>query len=305
MALSIVTNVSAMMVRNNLNSATDSMTQALERMTTGYKVNNAKDDAAGYNIIDSMSSKIGSFEVAGDNAQIGIDMLTTTEENYALITDHLSRIRDLTEQAANGTYSTESLVAINAEITARLNEIDRVARTAEYNGMYLMTDDGNTQIQDDIRIQVGIYGDASSGVTLESELFDDATIAQILGTKNGAPGTDVEDLAKAFSGVDVADPANPTKETTNPSEFLSVIDAAITDIASRITDLGAAQNRLESAISAIDTNVMQLTNSRGTMRDADIAEESTSYISAQILQSAASTLLATANQMPSVAVQLI
>ena len=305
MALSIVTNVSAMMVRNNLNSATDSMTQALERMTTGYKVNNAKDDAAGYNIIDSMSSKIGSFEVAGDNAQIGIDMLTTTEENYALITDHLSRIRDLTEQAANGTYSVDSLVAINAEITARLKEIDRVARTAEYNGMYLMTDDANTQIQDDIRIQVGIYGDKSSGVTLESELFDDATIAQILGTQNGAPGTDVEDLAKAFSGVDVADPANPTKETTNPSEFLSVIDAAITDIASRITDLGAAQNRLESAISAIDTNVMQLTNSSGTMRDADIAEESTSYISAQILQSAASTLLATANQMPSVAVNLI
>ncbi len=305
MALSIVTNVSAMMVRNNLNSATDSMTQALERMTTGYKVNNAKDDAAGYNIIDSMSSKIGSFEVAGDNAQIGIDMLTTTEENYALITDHLSRIRDLTEQAANGTYSTESLVAINAEITARLNEIDRVARTAEYNGMYLMTDDTATQIVDAIRIQVGIYGDDSSGVTLEADLFDDATIAQILGTQNGAPGTDVEDLAKAFSGVDVADPANPTKETTNPSEFLSVIDAAITDIASRITDLGAAQNRLESAISAIDTNVMQLTNSRGTMRDADIAEESTSYISAQILQSAASTLLATANQMPSVAVNLI
>ena len=128
---------------------------------------------------------------------------------------------------------------------------------------------------------------------------------QILGAKNGAPGTDVDELAKAFSGVDVADPNNPTKETTNPSEFLSVIDAAITDIASRITDLGAAQNRLESAITAIDTNVMQLTNSRGTMRDADIAEESTSYISAQILQSAASTLLATANQMPSVAVNLI
>ena len=305
MALSIVTNVSAMMVRNNLNSATDSMTQALERMTTGYKVNSAKDDAAGYNIIDSMSSKIGSFDVAGNNAQIGIDMLTTTEENYALITDHLSRIRDLTEQAANGTYSVDSLVAINAEITARLEEIDRVARTAEYNGMYLMTDDANTQITDDIRIQVGIYGDASSGVTLDAELFEEATVEIILGGQNGAPGTTVEDLAKAFSGVDVADPDNPTKETTNPSEFLSVIDAAITDIASRITDLGAAQNRLESAITAIDTNVMQLTNSRGTMRDADIAEESTSYISAQILQSAASTLLATANQMPSVAVNLI
>ncbi len=299
MALSIVTNVSAMMVRNNLNSATDSMTQALERMTTGYKVNNAKDDAAGYNIIDSMSSKIGSFDVAGNNAQIGIDMLTTTEENYALITDHLSRIRDLTEQAANGTYSTESLVAINAEITARLNEIDRVARTAEYNGMYLMTDDTATQIVDDIRIQVGIYGDDSSGVTLEADLFSSATVEEILGDT-------VETLAQQFSGVDVTTtPDNPTKTAENASQFLSVIDAAITDIAGRITDLGAAQNRLESAITAIDTNVMQLTNSRGTMRDADIAEESTSYISAQILQSAASTLLATANQMPSVAVQLI
>ena len=299
MALSIVTNVSAMMVRNNLNSATDSMTQALERMTTGYKVNSAKDDAAGYNIIDSMSSKIGSFDVAGNNAQIGIDMLTTTEENYALITDHLSRIRDLTEQAANGTYSTESLVAINAEITARLNEIDRVARTAEYNGMYLMTDDTATQIVDDIRIQVGIYGDDSSGVTLEADLFSSATVEEILGDT-------VETLAQQFSGVDVTTaPDNPTKTAENASQFLSVIDAAITDIAGRITDLGAAQNRLESAITAIDTNVMQLTNSRGTMRDADIAEESTSYISAQILQSAASTLLATANQMPSVAVQLI
>ncbi len=299
MALSIVTNVSAMMVRNNLNSATDSMTQALERMTTGYKVNSAKDDAAGYNIIDSMSSKIGSFDVAGNNAQIGIDMLTTTEENYALITDHLSRIRDLTEQAANGTYSTESLVAINAEITARLNEIDRVARTAEYNGMYLMTDDTVTQIVDDIRIQVGIYGDDSSGVTLEADLFSSATVEEILGDT-------VETLAQQFSGVDVTTtPDDPTKTAENASQFLSVIDAAITDIAGRITDLGAAQNRLESAITAIDTNVMQLTNSRGTMRDADIAEESTSYISAQILQSAASTLLATANQMPSVAVQLI
>ena len=86
---------------------------------------------------------------------------------------------------------------------------------------------------------------------------------------------------------------------------MSIIDSAITDIATRITNLGAAQNRLESAITAVNTNVTQLTNSRSSMRDADIAEESTSYISAQILQSAASTLLATANQMPSIAVNLI
>lgn len=296
MALSIVTNTSAMTVRYNLNSATDSMTQAIERMTTGFKVNKAKDDAAGYNIIDTMTTKIGSFDVASNNAQIGLDMLTTTEENYALITTHLQRIRDLTEQAANGTYSADSLTAIRAEVEARLNEIDRVARTAEYNGMYLMTDgaDNTTAIANDIRIQVGVYGNAASGVTLETDLFGDATVATIL-------GDDVATLATNFAGIDDAG----TIQTTNSSQFLSIIDEAITNIAARITDLGAAQNRLESAMTAIDTNITQLTNSRSTMRDADIAEESTNYISAQILQSAAATLLATANQVPSIAVQLI
>ncbi len=297
MSLSIVTNTSAMMVRSNLNSATDSMTQAIERMTTGFKVNRAKDDAAGYNIIDTMTTKIGSFEVAADNAQIGIDMLTTTEENYALLTTHLQRIRDLTEQAANGTYSEDSLAAINAEITARLNEITRVAQTAEYNGMYLM----NGDITDPINIQVGLYGADSSKIILDATLFEEASAETLL----AGAGGDVEEIAKVLSGVDVADPDNPTKETTSPSEFLSIIDAAITDIATRVTNLGAAQNRLESAITAVDTNVTQLTSSRSTMRDADIAEESTSYISAQILQSAASTLLATANQIPSIAVNLI
>ena len=170
MSLSIVTNTSAMIVRSNLNSATDSMTQAIERMTTGFKVNRAKDDAAGYNIIDTMTTKIGSFEVAADNAQIGIDMLTTTEENYALITTHLQRIRDLTEQAANGTYSEDSLAAINAEITARLNEITRVADTAEYNGMNLM----NGDITDPINIQIGLYGADSSKIILEATLFEEA-----------------------------------------------------------------------------------------------------------------------------------
>ena len=297
MSLSIVTNTSAMMVRSNLNSATDAMTQAIERMTTGFKVNKAKDDAAGYNIIDTMTTKIGSFEVAADNAQIGIDMLTTTEENYALITTHLQRIRDLTEQAANGTYSEDSLAAINAEITARLNEITRVADTAEYNGMNLM----NGDITDPINIQIGLYGADSSKIILEATLFEEASSETLL----AGAGGDVEEIAKVLSGVDVADPDNPVKETTSPSEFLSIIDSAITDIATRITNLGAAQNRLESAITAVNTNVTQLTNSRSSMRDADIAEESTSYISAQILQSAASTLLATANQMPSIAVNLI
>lgn len=285
MSLSIVTNTASMMVRTNLNSATNSMNTAIERMTTGYKINNAKDNAAGYNIMDTMTAKIGSFDVAYDNSQIGLDMLTTAEENYALITSHLQRVRDLTEQAANGTYSTESREAIQAEIVARLSEIDRVAAIAEYNGMYLM--DGS--ISENVSIQVGIYGDPNSRVELDKTLFAETTVDKLMGDGPTA-------LSSAMAGIATGELAY---------DYLSVIDDAIKDIASRVTNLGAAQNRLESAMTAIDTNIQQLTNSRGTIRDADVAEESTNFISAQVLQSAASTLLATANQSPSVALQLI
>lgn len=290
MALSIVTNTASMMVRTNLNSATSTMNTAIERMTTGYKINNAKDNAAGYNIMDTMTAKIGSFDVAYDNAQIGLDMLTTAEENYSLITEHLQRVRDLTEQASNGTYSVESREAIDAEIKARLEEIDRVAAIAEYNGMGLMDD----SIDVKLAIQVGIYGDKDSRIILDKSLFR-TTSTQAL----------MNDVASNLSGYMSGTKTSAAAGMTHCSDFLSVIDAAIKDIASRVTDLGAAQNRLESAMSAIDTSIQQLTASRSTIRDADISEESTSYISAQVLQSAAATLLATANQSPSIALQLI
>ncbi len=295
MGLSIVTNSLALTVTSNLNSSTDAMTQAIERMTTGFKINTAKDDAAGYSIVDSMTAKIGSFDVAYDNAQIGIDMLTTAEENYALITEHLQRIRDLTEQAANGTYSEDSLTAIRTEIEQRLEEINRVVGTAEYNGMYLI--DGS--LSDDVRIQVGIYGDDYSGVTLDSSLFSDASVSSLFYSTTST--TSISSIASMLAGID----GSGVTTTTNPSAYLSAIDYAISDIASRVTNLGAAQNRLESAMTAVDTNITQLTNSRSTMRDADIAEESTNYISAQILQQAAATLLSTANQVPSIALNLV
>lgn len=285
MSLSIVTNTASMMVRTNLNNSTNAMNTAIERMTTGYKVNNAKDNAAGLNIIDTMTAKIGSFDVAYDNGQIGLDMLTTSEENYSLITSHLQRVRELTEQASNDTYSTESREAIEAEILARLQEIDRVAAIAEYNGTNLM--DGS--IGADIAIQVGLYGDVNSRIELKQSLFAETTTEQLLGETPTA-------LAEKMSGLNAGAKAH---------DYLTALDTALKDIASRVTDLGAAQNRLESAMSAIDTNIQQLTNSRGTMRDADVAEESTNFISAQVLQSAASTLLATANQSPSIALQLI
>ena len=138
MALTINTNISSMVAQQNLAKATGSLNQAIERMTTGYKINHAGDNAAGYSIARNWETQLGSLDVAADNAATGADMMTTLEDHYSLISTHLQRVRDLTEQAANGTYGQDSLNAIKSEITARLDEIDRIAANCEFNGRHLM-----------------------------------------------------------------------------------------------------------------------------------------------------------------------
>ena len=130
MTLTINTNLSSLIVQKNLSSATTSLNSAIERMSTGYKINNAKDNAAGYSIATNWKTKLSSLDIASENASMGADLLKTAEENYSLITSHLQRVRDLTEQAANGTYGSDSLKAISSEMTARLNEIDRISKNA-------------------------------------------------------------------------------------------------------------------------------------------------------------------------------
>ena len=164
MALTINTNISSLVAQRNLANATSSLNQAIERMTTGYKINHASDNAAGYSIARNWETQLGSLDVAADNAATGADMLTTLEDTYALLTDHLQRVRDLTEQAANGTYGTQSLKAIQSEITARLEEVNRISANCEFNGLKMMTGDMTT-----ISLQVGLYSDADSRIDLKDD----------------------------------------------------------------------------------------------------------------------------------------
>ena len=138
MALTVNTNLASLLVQKNMTAATNSLNQAMERMTTGFKINSAKDDAAGYFVAKKMDVQLSSVSVAQDNCSIGTSMLNTVESNYDLLTTHLQRIRDLTEQAANGTYGQESIDAIKSEVEARLAEINRVAGSCEFNGIKLM-----------------------------------------------------------------------------------------------------------------------------------------------------------------------
>ena len=323
MALTISTNIPSLLVQRNLNSATIALNTSMERMTTGYKINHASDNAAGFSIVTDWTTQLGSLDIASQNAATGIDMLTTAEDTYSLITSHLQRIRDLTEQAANGTYGTASLIAIQSEIQARLEEITRVADNAEFNGIKLMSA-GSTAATNGIDLQVGIKSDANSVIELSSSIFADATlsglisdmsglVAIVTSANGGSPvsGYNKDDgykaTAAAFSGLVVSGNTFVKQTATGmmPYDTLKYIDEIIDNIASRSTSLGASQNRLNSALNSLDVQSVNLTSSLSTIRDTDVAAESSAYIKAQILQQASATLLSTANQAPTIALNLI
>jgi len=285
-ALTINTNLSSMIVQSNLAKSTNQLNSAIERMTTGYKINHAADNAAGYSIARKWETQLGSLDVAADNAATGSDMLATLEDHYALISNHVQRVRDLTEQAANGTYGSQSLAAIQSEITSRLEEINRISANCEFNGRYMMNGSMGT-----INLQVGIDGNSGrSQIELKASLFAGADVESLF-------GNDVETVAKNCSGVSGSE--------KKPTEMLSKLDEVIGTISDRVTTLGAAQNRIDSAVESIGVQVENITSSLSTLRDADVAEESSNYIKAQILQQASATLLATANQSPSIALNLL
>ena len=285
MALTINTNLSSIVAQNNLAKATTSLNKAIERMTTGYKINHAGDNAAGYSIARNWETQLGSLDVAADNAAMGADMMSTLEDHYSLVSTHLQRVRDLTEQAANGTYGSASLKAIKSEITARLEEVDRITASCEYNGRKMM----NGSIENSINLQVGLYSGNDSHITLDSSLFAKADIATLF-------GEDKSVVASKCAGLN---------DGTTAASMLDKIDSVIKEISNRTTTLGAAQNRIDSAIESIGVQSENITSSLSTLRDANIAEESSKYIQSQILQQAAATLLSTANQTPSIALNLL
>ena len=135
--INLNTNLSSLIIQSNLKTSSMGLNQAIERLTTGRKINHAKDNAANYSISTKLGSKLSSYFVAQDNAAMGLDMLTTAMDSLDLVSNHLSRMRDLAEQAANDTYGANSLKAIQSETEARLAECNRTLFTAEYNKVKL------------------------------------------------------------------------------------------------------------------------------------------------------------------------
>lgn len=289
MKISVNTNLASLTAQKSLSGATSRMNTAMERMTTGYKINSSKDDAAGMAVSSKLEYKLGSLKVAQDNVQMGSTLIETEEGVLGVINDNLTRIRDLTEQAANGTYGSDALSAIRIEVQARMDEITRISKSTEYNGKYLLNPKDPNGIKTDIKLQVGIKSDENSVIKLDKELFTSTNASAILNIKSGK-----------LEGAD-----DKYKNNDAARDFLPNIDSAIATITDRLTKIGGIQQRLLSAADIAETMESSVTNSLSTIKDADIAEESSSYVKEQILQQLSTSMLATANQSPAIALNLV
>ena len=274
--LSLNTNITSLMVQKNLTKATNGLNSAIEKLTTGYKLNHSKDNPANYAMMRGIQTKLSAWDVAQDNMMIGNNLLETASDNASLIENHVIRIRDLCQQAANGTYGEASINAIKAEIQGRLDEIDRIRCSTEFNDIKLFGEvqENGEVTGKNINIQVGIDSSESSRISINTTL-------NLQGLNN-------------FLDSDI----------TNP-EILDRLDNILSDLSAYQVKIGASQNRIECALDFAEVMTRNLTSSLSTIRDADIAKVSSEYIRYQILQQASATLLATANQMPSLALQLI
>ena len=285
MGIVVQTNTLALNSQKNLNKATNAMNQAMERLSTGYKINKAADDAAGLFVASTMTSQIGGSEKAKDNANMGINLLQTAEGSLTTIQDNLQRIRDLTVQAANEVYSKESLSAMGLEVDARLAEIDRIAKAAEFNGIKLL--DGT---KTSLVLQIGANSNADINSITIDNVFKDTTSDNL--------GVDSTDYADAFKG-------GSTNQVANAQAYLGKISAALSTISSQRSNIGAYQSRLNSAIDTLTVNIENLSAARSTIQDTDVAVESSNYIKNQILQQSTTAMLSAANQSPSIALSLI
>ena len=293
MAIIVNTNMSALKTQANLNNATNSLNTALNRMSTGLKINSAADDAAGMFVASNLNTQIRGSKVAQSNVATGINVLQTAEGDFGVIEDNLLRIRDLATQAANGVYDEKSLTAMEDEVKARVDEINRIAKSSNFNGLNLL--DGSIAKTDPsgLRLQVGANADtATNAIYVSASVFDSAS-AQALGLYGANSVNNFTSIEEAFEFASTA------------AKFIADVDTALQNVTTRKATIGAVQNRLNSAADSLVTTIENATSAKSTIMDADIAEESANYTKAQILQQTSATLLVQANQLPSLALNLI
>jgi flagellin len=266
MSLRINQNTDAFNSYRNLSVTQGQMSKSLEKLSSGFRINRAADDAAGLAISEGLRSQVGGLKVAVRNAQDGISVVQTAEGALTEVHSILQRVRDLTVQGANDSNSADARTNIATEIASLGAELDRIAESTEFNGTKLLNGDTAS-----LKFQVGARGDVNS--TIEVTL---------------------DDVATAVSGIKSLTVADNTTATA----AIGTVDTAIKSISTTRAELGASQNRLEHTINSINVAVENLSASESRIRDTDMASEMMNFTRSQILSQAGTAMLAQANQAP-------
>ena len=260
----INTNIGAMRAANASNAANVQLGQAMARLSTGKRINTAKDDAAGLAIATSMSSQINGMNQGIRNANDGISLAQTAEGALNEVTNMLQRIRELAVQSNSGTYAAADRTNMDAEVTALATQIDSVLANTKFNGVALFSTSGTDAT---FSIQAG----ANSGDTITL-------------------------TSKSFTATNLGSTNLKVDTTTNAAATLTKVDAALGQVATTNAGLGAGESQLMSAVNNLTSNATNLSDARSRIMDADYSTETTAMAKAQILSQASTAMIQQANQ---------
>jgi flagellin len=268
----INTNLSSLNAQRNLTKSSNELQTSMTRLSSGLRVNSAKDDAAGLSIATKMDSQVRGMSQASRNANDGISMIQTADGALSNISDALQRMRELTVQAANGTNGADETDNIKTELTALNDEIVRIADTTNFNGNKLLVAGGK-----DIDIQVGADKDQSIKVKLGDS-----------------------DKYAALKAADIA-----VDTPANAGASIKKIDDALKALNTERASLGTAQNRMGYAISNLSSSIENQTAAKSRIMDTDYAAETSKLSRSQVLQQAGTAMLAQANSAPNSVMSLL
>ncbi|CAN5446736.1 flagellin [soil metagenome] len=275
----IGTNVAALRSANASSQATKSLQTSIERLSTGKRINSAKDDAAGLAIATKMTSEIRGMNAAARNANDGISLAQVAEGALGEVTNIIQRVRELAVQASNGTVSDDDRTGIQAEVSQLLDQVSDIASRTTFNGISLMS--GSASL--------------SGGGT-------GAVISIQTGT-NASETVDVEIAATSLTSLGLGTIDLSTQ--TGASSALASLDSALTTVSEGRATLGGIQSRLETTVSTLTTTMTNLTEARSRIEDADFSAETTALAKQQILAQASTAMLAQANQQQQSVLSLI
>ena len=284
MALTVNTNIASLNTQRNLNSASNKLSESMQRLSTGSRINSAKDDAAGLQIANRMTRQINGLNVAVRNANDGISMAQTAEGALQESTNILQRMRSLTLQAANGSNNADDRKALNQEVVALQSELDRIAATTTFGTGTSLLDGTFTGKS----FQVGAMATTNDVITFS-----------ISGTTTS--GFSAAGLGVASGAVNL----NNVTDQGSTSGALSAIDVALDAIDTARAGLGAVQNRFQNTINNLQNIAENSEASRGRIMDTDFAAETAALTKNQVLQQAGTAILAQANQLPQAVLSLL